>query len=216
MKCAICGVDSGKYVVCYKHRATKYKSNCPIHGKTIFIGRQCQKCKDLKTPLYIVKNGKDRLGKKIGVRHFLYPFLDRLTNLNKTYQKTFQKRLTDKSGIYGIFYGNTCLYVGQSNNIKKRIEQHKKNFKIAQYQMRGIKIHKKRISLNKIPRKVEFKYYEMAHNYKLNDLTYKTLFVIPPQKDQYELNELLTYAEQAMMITYKPKYNHIAARPSEK
>ena len=82
--------------------------------------------------------------------------------------------------------------------------------------MRGIKIHKKRISLNKIPRKVEFKYYEMAHNYKLNDLTYKTLFVIPPQKDQYELNELLTYAEQAMMITYKPKYNHIAARPSEK
>ena len=36
--------------------------------------------------------------------------------------------------------------------------------------MRGIKIHKKRISLNKIPRKVEFKYYEMAHNYKLNDL----------------------------------------------
>lgn len=216
MKCAVCGTNSGNFVVCYKHRNTKYKSTCPIHGKTIFIGRQCQKCKDLKMPLYVIKNGKDRLGKKIGVRHFLYPYLDRLTKLDKKYQVKYQKRISSVSGIYGIFAGNICLYVGQSNNIKKRIEQHKKNFKIAQYQMRGIRIHKKRISLNKIPRKVEFKYYEMASNYKLSDLTYKTLFAIPQIEDNYKFNELLTYAEQAMMIAYKPKYNHIAARPSEK
>ena len=56
----------------------------------------------------------------------------------------------------------------------------------------------------------------MAKNYKLSDLTYKTLFVVPQLNDTYEYNELLTYAEQAMMITYKPKFNHIAARPSEK
>ena len=216
MKCAVCGTNSGNFVVCYKHRNTKYKSTCPIHGKTIFIGRQCQKCKDLKMPLYVIKNGKDRLGKKIGVRHFLYPYLDRLTKLDKKYQVKYQKRISSVSGIYGIFAGNICLYVGQSNNIKKRIEQHKKNFKIAQYQMRGIRIHKKRISLNKIPRKVEYKYYEMANNYKLSDLTYKTLFAIPQIEDTYKFNELLTYAEQAMMIAYKPKYNHIAARPSEK
>ncbi len=216
MKCAVCGTNSGNFVVCYKHRNTKYKSTCPIHGKTIFIGRQCQKCKDLKMPLYVIKNGKDRLGKKIGVRHFLYPYLDRLTKLDKKYQVKYQKRISSVSGIYGIFAGNICLYVGQSNNIKKRIEQHKKNFKIAQYQMRGIRIHKKRISLNKIPRKVEYKYYEMASNYKLSDLTYKTLFAIPQIEDTYKFNELLTYAEQAMMIAYKPKYNHIAARPSEK
>ena len=216
MKCAVCGTNSGNFVVCYKHRNTKYKSTYPIHGKTIFIGRQCQKCKDLKMPLYVIKNGKDRLGKKIGVRHFLYPYLDRLTKLDKKYQVKYQKRISSVSGIYGIFAGNICLYVGQSNNIKKRIEQHKKNFKIAQYQMRGIRIHKKRISLNKIPRKVEFKYYEMASNYKLSDLTYKTLFAIPQIEDNYKFNELLTYAEQAMMIAYKPKYNHIAARPSEK
>lgn len=216
MKCAVCGTNSGNFVVCYKHRNTKYKSTCPIHGKTIFIGRQCQKCKDLKMPLYIIKNGKDRLGKKIGVRHFLYPYLDRLTKLDKKYQVKYQKRISSVSGIYGIFAGNICLYVGQSNNIKKRIEQHKKNFKIAQYQMRGIRIHKKRISLNKIPRKVEFKYYEMASNYRLSDLKYKTLFDVPQLDDTYKFNELLTYAEQAMMIAYKPKYNHIAARPSEK
>lgn len=217
MTCAVCGKKiSNSYVVCFEHRNTKYKAVCPIHGKTTFIGRQCQKCKDLKTPLYLVKNGKDRLGKKIGIRHFLYPYLERLTKLDKRYQVGFQKRITERSGVYGIFAGNTCLYVGQSNNIKKRIEQHKKNFKIAQYQLRGIRIHKKRICLSKVPKKVEFKYYEMANNYKLSDLTYKTLFAVPQLSDQYEFNELLTYAEQAMMIAYKPKYNHIAARPNEK
>lgn len=217
MKCAVCGENSGSYVVCFKHRNTKYKAVCPIHGKTIFIGRQCQKCKDLKTPLYVVKNGKDRLGKKIGVRHFLYPYLDRLTKLDKRYQSQFQRRLSSCSGIYGIFAGNTCLYVGQSTNISNRIKQHQKNFKIAQLHLRGLRIHKKRISISKLDkRKVEFKYYEMAKNYKLSDLTYKTLFVVPQLNDTYEYNELLTYAEQAMMITYKPKFNHIAARPSEK
>jgi len=217
MKCAVCGKTiTNKYNVCYEHRNTKYTAICPIHGKTIFIGRQCQKCKDLKTPLYVVKNGKDRLGKKIGIRHFLYPYLERLTRLDKRYQANFQRRISSVSGIYGIFAGNTCLYVGQSMNITKRIEQHKKNFKIAQYQLRGIRIHKKRISLSKVPKKVEFKYYEMASNYKLSDLTYKTLFVVPQGEDYYEFTELLTYAEQAMMIAYKPKYNHIAARPNEK
>ena len=156
MKCAVCGENSGSYVVCFKHRNTKYKAVCPIHGKTIFIGRQCQKCKDLKTPLYVVKNGKDRLGKKIGVRHFLYPYLDRLTKLDKRYQSQFQRRLSSCSGIYGIFAGNTCLYVGQSTNISNRIKQHQKNFKIAQLHLRGLRIHKKRISISKLDkRKVE-------------------------------------------------------------
>lgn len=217
MRCAICGKQTKNFAVCYEHRNTKYKAVCPIHGKTTFIGRQCQKCKELKTPLYVIKNGKDRLGKKIGVRHFLYPYLERLTKLDKKYQVNFQRRLSNCSGIYGIFAGNTCLYVGQSTCISNRIKQHQKNFKIAQLHLRGLRIHKKRINISKIDnRKVEFKYYEMAKNYKLGDLTYKTLFVVPKMDDFYEYNELLTYAEQAMMITYKPKYNHIAARPTEK
>lgn len=216
MKCAICGVNSGKYVVCFEHRETKYKGKCPIHGESTFIGRQCQKCKKLKVPLYVIEDRKDRFGNKITKDHFLYPYLKRLTKLDKAYQQGFQKRISNGSGIYGIFTSNgTCLYVGQSTNITMRIKQHKDNFITAQRHMKGLRITKKRLHLSKINRKVEFKYYEMAHSYRLQDLSFKTLFVIPKLKNDFEYRELLTYAEQAMMLTYKPKYNHIAARPSE-
>ena len=216
MKCKICGKDSGKYIVCYEHRDTKYKDICKIHGYTTFINRQCQKCQKLKEPIYLIKSGKDRFGKRITKYHLLYPYKDRLTKLTRAYQEPFQRRISNCAGIYGIFYKNTCLYVGQSRNITRRIEQHKKNFKIAQNHMRGIRIHKKKIYLSKIPCKVEYKYYEMAKNYRLSDLTYKTLFVVPLLKNIDDYNELVTYAEQAMMIAYKPKYNHIAARPVDK
>lgn len=215
MKCKICGKESGRYVVCFKHRDTKYQGICKLHGKTTFIGRQCQKCLRLKTPVYVVKNRKDRHGKKITPSHFLYPYLPRLTNKTKKYQSQFQRRISNCSGIYGIFAGDTCLYVGQSCNISSRIKQHKDNFKTAQKQMQGIRIHKKRICIGKIKHKVEFKYYEMAKTYKLSDLSYKTLFVVPKLRDNLEYKELLTYAEQAMMDAYKPKFNHIAARPNE-
>ena len=56
----------------------------------------------------------------------------------------------------------------------------------------------------------------MANKYKLSDLSYKTLFVVPKLKDTTEFNELLTYAEQSMMLTYKPKFNHMTARPSDR
>jgi len=214
MKCVICGKDCGNYLVCYEHRNTKHKSTCKIHGKTTFIGNSCQKCAKLKEPIYVVEKKCDRNGKRITKSHFLYPYLDRLTNLTRGYQSKYQRRISHCAGIYGIFAGSTCLYVGQSVDISNRIEQHKNNFKIAQKHMQGIRIWKKRIQLNKIKHKVEFKYYEMANNYKLKDLTYKTLFVVPRMDSDKEFNELLTYAEQAMMIAYKPKYNHIAARPT--
>lgn len=216
MKCKICGKNSGKYIVCYEHRETKYKDICKIHGRTWFINRQCLKCKKLKEPIYIIKSNKDRFGKRITKNHFLYPYKERLTNYDLNYQQQFMTRISKSAGIYGIFYNNTCLYVGQSRNITNRIEQHKKNFKIAQNHLKGIRIHKKRISISKIPHKVEYKYYELAKNYKLGDLTYKKLFAMPKMKDEFEFNELLTYAEQAMINTYKPKYNKIAARPNER
>ena len=71
MKCKICGKDSGKFVVCYKHRTTKYKAKCKIHGTTWFIGRQCQKCAELKKPIYEIKNKKDRFGNVIKKGHYL-------------------------------------------------------------------------------------------------------------------------------------------------
>lgn len=216
MKCRICNKECGKYVVCLEHRNSTYKDICKIHGKTDFINHQCLKCKELKEVIYIIKNNKDRLGKKITKTHFLYSYKSRLTHLNRRYQNKYKKRISSTSGIYGIFHNNTCLYVGQSVNISKRIKQHKDNFKVAKYQLNGIRLHKKRISINNIKHKVEFKYYEMAYKYKLKDLSYKTLMVVPKLKDAYEYSELLTYAEQAMIESYNPKYNHIAARPTEK
>lgn len=216
MKCKICGKDCGRYVVCYEHRDTKYMDYCKLHNKTTFINRQCQKCKQLKEPLYLIHNKKDRFGKKITKSHFLYPFLDRLTNLTKPYQSNFIQRISHSPGIYGIFYNNTCLYVGQSVDISNRIHQHRENFKKAQHQINGTRAHKKRIHISKMEHRVEYKYYEMANKYKLNDLTFKKLFAVPKLKDEFEFNELLTYAEQAMIETYKPKFNHIAARPTRK
>ena len=216
MKCKVCGCNSGKYVVCWDHKDTKYKDTCKIHGKTWFINRQCLKCLELKTAIYLVKDNKDRFGDKITKDHFLYPYRKRLTHLNRRYQSQFQHRISNTAGIYGIFCGSTCLYVGQSVNISMRIKQHKENFKKAKFQIQGTKLHKQRISISKMPHKVEFKYYEMAKNYNLRDLSYKTLFKLPKLKDEFEFNELLTYAEQAMIESYQPKFNHIAARPSRK
>lgn len=216
MKCRICGKACGKYTVCFNHRNEKYIGNCKIHGRTTFIGNQCLKCKELKENIYCIKNNKDRFGKKITKSHFLYPFKDRLTHLSKQYQLPYMKRISKKSGIYGIFYKDKCLYVGQSVNIANRIKQHREGFKVAQYHINGLKNFKKRISISKIQHKVEFKYYEMANKYKLQDLTYKTLMTVPKLKDEFEYNELLTYCEQAMITAYKPKYNHIAARPTRK
>ena len=216
MKCKVCGCNSGKYVVCWDHKDTKYKDTCKIHGKTWFINRQCQKCLELKTAIYLVKDNKDRFGDKITKDHFLYPYRKRLTHLNRRYQSQFMQRISNTAGIYGIFCGSTCLYVGQSVNISMRIKQHKENFKKAKFQIQGTKLHKQRISISKMPHKVEFKYYEMAKNYNLPDLSYKTLFRVPRLKDEFKFNELLTYAEQAMIESYQPKFNHIAARPSRK
>lgn len=216
MKCKVCGQNCGRYVVCFEHRETRYKDTCKIHGKTTFINRQCLKCKSLKTPVYLIKDKKDRFGSGITKKHFLYPYLSRLTRLTMSYQKKFMQRISNTSGIYGIFYKNTCLYVGQSVNISKRIQQHKENFKIAKQHINNIKKTKKRVSISKIEHKIEYKYYEMANEYDLKELTFKTLMVVPKLKNKYAYSELLTYAEQTMMEVYKPKFNHIAARPTKK
>ena len=216
MKCKVCNKECGKYVVCYDHRNTKYIDVCKLHGKTTFINRQCQKCAKLKEPVYLIKNNKDRFGKSITKNHFLFPYKDRLTNYSKKYQNQFMKRISHCSGIYGIFYKQTCLYIGQSVNISNRIHQHRENFKKAQHHINGTRAHKKRICISKLDHKVEYKYYEMAYKYKLNDLCFKTLMQIPKMNDLFIFNEILTYSEQAMIETYKPKFNHIAARPTRK
>ena len=188
-----------KYVVCYKHRNTVYFDICKIHGRTRFINGKCVLC---HTPSYRIVDHKDRFGNKIGKNHILYQYLP---------FKKKKKRISHISGIYGIFYHNRCIYVGQSTDISRRIQQHKDCFKIAQNHLRGLRIHKKRIHLSKVPYKVEYKYYQMASEYKWSDLTFKTLWSMK----KYD-GEVITYAEQAMIDLWRPKFNKIAAIPNRK
>lgn len=215
MKCKICGQNCNKFVVCYNHRNTKYIDICKIHGETEFINRQCLQCRELKNTIYLITNNCDRLGQVIDKNHYLYPYKSRLTHLTRKYQNKYIQRISKTAGVYGIFVGRVCLYVGQSVNVSNRINQHKENFKIAKYQINGIRLHRKRIDISKIPHKVEYKYYEMAKDYNLSDLVFKTLFKIPKLSNDFEFNELLTYAEQAMIDSYHPKFNRIAARPTK-
>lgn len=213
-----------KYRFCYKHRNTKYLDTCKIHGKTYFVNNQCQKCLRLKDPKYIIikknNNYYFRNNKPITKKSILYPLLDRLTHLTREYQEPYIKRISEGPGIYGIFARNKkqlgeCLYIGQSVEVKTRIKQHKECFKTAQNHINGLRKHFKRINLNKIERKVEYKYYVMANQYTLKDLKFVKIISLDKKCSEREFREALTYCEQAMMTAFKPKFNTFAARPTK-
>lgn len=107
------------------------------------------------------------------------------------------------SGIYGIFYKDKCLYVGQSFNVARRVSEHKNNYKKAKRHIKSVKRVRKL--------KVEYKYYELARVYNLSELRFKLIAVIK-NADQIAL----TYAEQFFIDLYKPKFNHAMARPTFK
>lgn len=220
---------------CYVHRKDKYLDTCKIHGVTEFVLGVCQKCKKLKKPIYRInkRNGKYYFNmnkKPLEDNYFMKPFYDVLTHKNPNYEKQFMCNITKNAGIYGIFERDPskkdglgkCLYVGQSGNIKNRIEQHKKNFVTASNHIKGLKAHEQANSKNKIiviPNyKVEAKYYMMAKDHYLKDLKFVTLYKIDKRKwSKFSIEEqklCLTFLEQAMIDTWKPKFNTFAARPS--
>lgn len=215
-----------KYRFCFKHKNTRYIDTCAIHGKTHFINNQCLKCLQMKAPIYIItkKNNKYyyRNNRPISKNSILYPLLDRLVHTTREYQEPFIKRVSEGPGIYGIFVRKDkelgdCLYIGQSVNVKNRVQQHKECFKTAQYHINGLKRHKKRIKLSSIDKKVEYKYYVMANNYNLKDLKFVKIISLnrPDKCSDKEFKEALTYCEQAMMIAFHPRYNTFAARPTK-
>lgn len=219
------------YHFCYEHRKDKYIDNCKIHGATEFILGQCQKCKKLKRPIYRInkRNGKYYFNmdkKPLEKGYFMEPYYKVLTHKNENYAKRFLGNISNAPGIYGIFVRNRkkkdglgeCLYVGQSGNIKNRIEQHKRNFVKASNHIKGLKAHNKH-GIIVIPNyKVEAKYYMMAKDYYLKDLKFVCLYRIDKNDwkkyTREEQKVCLTFLEQAYMDTFKPKYNSFAARPS--
>lgn len=238
-KCAVKGCNEqipNKYKVCFKHLDTNYYDVCKIHGRTLFNHYQCLKCKKLKQPEYIItkKNNKyyGRKNKLLPKDYYLKPFYDRFLHLNRKYQEPFMGNVTDNPGVYGIFvkdnrYKNglgECIYVGQSKNMRSRVNQHKEAFKKAQRQIKGTRVHKKNASIKNLNHKTEYKYYKMADKYKLSQLKFVSLFKLNKnlfKQSDLTIKEVLTYCEQAMITSYAqkglsmPKYNTMAARPAK-
>ena len=217
------------YHFCYQHRKDTYIDICHIHGETEFILGKCQKCKKLRTPIYRIhyRNGayyfnKDK--KPLSKDYFMKPYYKVLTHKTPAYNKQFIGNITATPGIYGIFEKKKdgslgkCLYVGQSYNIKNRVSQHRKNFVTASNHIKGLKAHSKHQIIIITKYKVEAKYYMMARDYYLKDLKFVSLYKIDKktwQKYTKEEQKLcLTFLEQAMIDTWNPSLNIIAARPS--
>lgn len=213
-----------KYKFCFEHRFTEYEDFCRIHGKTLHINGKCIDCEQMKIPIYnVYKKGKkyyNFYGQQIPKYDDIN--YERLVILDKKYHARFVRRITEGPGIYGIFVRDRrtklkigkCLYIGQSIDVKSRVKQHKDCFRIAKRHLNGIKLHKKRIYLNKINYKTEYKYYKMAKDYNLPQLKFVKLVSLPKDFiNSTHFKEIITYFEQSMINVYNPILNTYAARP---
>ena len=226
------------YRFCFTHKDTPYIDICKIHGRQTFINYQCQECKKLKRGIFrIYKRNRqyfhNRDKKPLPKDYFMKPLYQRLINRDRKYQEKYIGNITNGPGVYGIFLRDRtkknqlgrCLYVGQSVDVKRRVKEHKENIKIASRQVAGVRAKAKKSDKNKswkklIPRdklKTEKKYYEIAEYY-MKDLVFKELFKIDKKfwskLDKEEAKTCLSYCEQLMMDTYKPKTNLFTARNS--
>ena len=206
---------------CYEHRNDVYYDICKVHGKQKFILGKCQECQKLRTPIYRIhfRNGRYYSGKSkkpLPENYFLKRFYGVLMCNNK---EKYISNISKFAGIYGIFVRTKkglgkCLYVGQSNCIARRITQHKNNFVIASNHIKGLNLHKRKVT----DYKVESKYYKMADNYKLSELKFVSLYKIPTKiynkYSEEEQKTILTYLEQSFMDYYKPSLNSFDARQS--
>ena len=227
------------YRFCFEHKDTPYKDICKIHGKQTFINYQCQKCKELKKGIYRIykRNKKYYFNKskkpidRNSKYYFLKPWFNILTHKTKKYWNKYSGNVSKQPGIYGIFVKDSskknnlgrCLYIGQSNSISRRIQQHKKELVKASHQIVGLKSYyniKNFGDLKSVLKyKTSLKYYECMWLYNISNLKFATLYKINSKEwnalDIDEQKLLLTFLEQTAMDVYSPKLNKIAARPNE-
>ena len=222
---------SDKYRFCFKHKDDPYMWDCKIHGRTIFKSGQCQICKSLKRPIYrIFKRhgmyfvGTSHIPITNNYNPIIFRYKEELTHRNITYAKNFiSSKITQGPGCYGIFVRNNrsknnigkCLYVGQSVDVVKRIEQHKANIATARKEI-DLKKHfdVKSDCKYTVPRM----YYDIANKYSNDVLVFKKLISIPKplwsQCDKKKAQYALSIFEQYCMDCYNPEENVIAARNS--
>lgn len=199
----------------------KENNICKKHGQTKFINGKCLQCleENLYLPIYRIEekieNGNKKfyiLGDEINDNHYLNNFLWLLTDKNKkTISMLMNDFISEVPGVYGIFYkkkngkAGECLYIGQSVNIKNRIEEHKNNI-----------LQAKKDLINH-QRTQESLYYNLAF---IGYDNIKFVQLIDISKDIWnnlnkdQASELLTVFEQYCMDCYSPRYNKTAARPS--
>ena len=77
--------------------------------------RQCSKCREEKPLSEYYKDNSKKLGR-----------CSQCKSCHHYYKKLGHKK---KQGVYGIFSGNECLYVGESEELRNRIYSHKSNIK---------------------------------------------------------------------------------------
>lgn len=176
-----------------------------------------------KKSIFSIKKRKGKYyfkGKRTPIKrsYFAYKHLRTLSNNSRRSALRFCKHARGSyPGIYGFFLYEKgknrlnigkCLYIGQSVNIKRRKREHEEAIKIAINELK-----------NKDPwlYTLDSKYYKIAKNIISGK---RVIFICVYQINKREwskLNldqarELLCLYEQWAMDTYKPKYNVIASR----
>ena len=204
-------------------QVTKY---CKKHGKTIYYNNgkneelRCLKCEEekLDVPIYRIKNydGKNYLcGKEITKESYLNKFLWLLTDKNKrTISMLMNDQLRNCPGIYGIFYKKPnnkvgeCLYIGQSVDVLRRVDEHKNNVKKA---MDDLKNHERNNKISQMYYNLAFIGIERLKFVQLIELSND----IWSEMNVFEAEECLDLFEQYCMDCFSPRYNTSAARKTK-
>ena len=113
-----------------------------------------------------------------------------IVELYRLCDKTKREELEEVCGIYAILYNNEVIYVGQSINIRSRLDSHTNKARINEYAKRDQ--HNKNTQL-----KLEFYTLIQEHMDEIQFL------YIPC--DKKELNKY----EEYYINKYKPKYNYV-------
>ena len=113
-----------------------------------------------------------------------------IVELYKLCDKTKREELEEVCGIYAILYNNEVIYVGQSINIRSRLDSHTNKARINEYAKRDQ--HNKNTQL-----KLEF--YTLIQEH-MDEIQFLYIPCDKKELDKYE---------EYYINKYKPKYNYI-------
>ena len=113
-----------------------------------------------------------------------------IVELYRLCDKTKREELEEVCGIYAILYNNEVIYVGQSINIRSRLDSHTNKARINEYAKRDQ--HNKNTQL-----KLEF--YTLIQEH-MDEIQFLYIPCDKKELDKYE---------EYYINKYKPKYNYI-------